>query len=165
MEVAFKKLEKYFGAMAYSSNSIQFDLPSAKSLAKRYVTAYEIRKVTDILDAHYSNLRSDLIYDFTEILSVFIETKNRSYLTCSINGFSGLRELRDDWLLTLEMEREYNQLKSEGKDELGDLFKLLYAKRDIEDQLKDALEIIDRIEKYINSRVGEIKLIVEPLIS
>ena len=164
MNLTFDKVEKYIGTKAYSSGAIQFDLPNVESFAKRYVTAYEIRKAKDILDAHYITLRTDLLYDFKETLSVFLETKKRNYITCSIKGFQGLDEIRNDWLIAIDMEKEYNELKDKGESNLDDLFKILYAKRDIEEELLHAISIIEKIETYIKKRLEEIKKIIEPLL-
>jgi hypothetical protein len=165
VEKTFEKLNEYFGANAYSSSSIQFNLPSVESFAKRYVTPYEIKKAKEILDAHYKFLRSDLVYEFTETTHVYLETKHRTFITCNIEGFENLRELQKDWIVTLSLETIQNELKAEGKDQLGDTLKILYAKQLIQDEVKDALEIIDRIETFIDLRINDIRKIIEPLLT
>lgn len=165
MEKSFEKLQKYFGANAYSYSSIQFNLPNIESFAKRYVTSYEIRKAKDILDAHYKSLKSDIVFEFVETSSVFLETKHRTYITCSLKRFPNLYESYKDWEVTIALETIQNELKAEGKDQLGDTFKILYAKQEIIDEVNNALEIINRIETYINNRLKEIRKIVEPLLA
>jgi hypothetical protein len=152
----FEKLESYFGQQTFFSNEIQFELPNVKNLDDLYSLEEKHNKTERLLDAYYQTLKSDILYNFSQVSSVFIETEHRSYIVCSLNGFMGLHELKERWKATKVLENIYVEMKENGTDYIGDFVKINHEFLNIEDHYKEAIELIENIEVFIAEKVVHI---------
>lgn len=161
MNLDFQKLNSYFGPMALTDNSVQFELPSIDSLAKAHHTHYEKRKAKEILDVHYSSLRTDLIYKFPFISYANMDIIHRSNVTCMLNGISNLHRLEDRWKVAVALEEVYVEMDKNNNAQLDDYFKIMYEFQEIEDDFNHAMEKIESIRLFIQEKLIDILPIVE----
>lgn len=154
----FQKLNSYFGPMCFMDNAVQFELPSIKQykVNEGIVTEYEYRQAKSILDAHYLTLKTDIVYEFPEASYVDVETDHRQNIVCHLDGYAELHEVEKRWNTICALETIYNENYSDGNHNWNDYFKIMYEKQDVAEEFTNAMELIERIETFINNRLENI---------
>jgi hypothetical protein len=156
MNLDFEKLNSYFGPMALTDNSVQFELPSIDSLAKAHHTIYEKRMAKEILDVHYSSLRTEIIYEFPFISYGNMDIIHRSNFNCMLTGISNLRQLENRWKVTEGLLELYNEMNENGNAHMDDYFKIMYEFQEIEEEFNNAMDKIESIGLFIQEKLIDI---------
>jgi hypothetical protein len=162
----FQKLNSYFGPMCFMDNAVQFDIPNVKQfhVGVGIVTDYEYRQAKSVLDAHYLSLRTDIIYEFPQTSYVDVDTNHRYNIICHLDGLAEIHSIENRWNTIVALETIHNEMQSDGNNNLQDFIKIMEEKTYIQDEYNEAMEIIERIENFINERVKDIKKEIEALV-